>query len=400
MGKYFIFFTLFIFIGCGGKVQVESVGTPQSMNDLDQYMMTGLAAEIEDSTLDKNLGGSSKALSKTQMDIAQQDPCGDEVPEWTQKLHKEVQGHHNGIRPRTGEGKRRKRGDSRVQSDLVRPEDCEPDKKDHSSVAEVTEEDQSSQEKIFSDLNGNEQNSENKQMSGKEKIDLLMVLDNSYSMRSILKSNDLKFAHFLDKLKPFDWRVAFLDSQPTRRGKKKLLMPLEMDGALVLNRRYITKQTRSKNRLFIDTITKSNKQSPCRFSPGCGTSQERVLKSLSQYLLFSKMPDTGSRFMRPDADLVVLIITDSHENRTIRERQTTAQSFLQTFGNHFEGKNLTVHSFTVLSSKCQRQIRKHAGEGYFAPEVTLLTKKTDGSSFSICSDDYSVVADTIIQNRL
>ena len=391
MNKYFIFFTLFISIGCSGKLHIESADASQKRTDLDQFLHTSnLSSEGSDAE-ELNTEAEDSAVQ-----VASLDPCGEEIPEWTQELNQEVQFEQKGkgiqLKFKQNKSGKRKRKPT-VDSDLIRS-NCHKNTQKKSQSSHLVQSEHSNK-----NAGDGEASYSQEAVAVNDKMDLVIVLDNSSSMRHILKSNNTRFSRFLDSIKDLDWRIAFLDSNPKKNGKKQL-MQLELDGALVISRRYITKGTQSKDQLFIDTLTRANRNFSCKFSPGCGSRFERTIGSLSQYLQYSKKPEIGSHFLRSDANLVVLIVTDNYENKTFKEH-VTSQVFLDQFNDQFTNKKLTVYSLTTLSSECRSQLRKKAFvEGNFAPEVTLLTERTGGSNFSLCLKDYSVVGKAIAEKQL
>ena len=415
--SYFIF--LSFFLGCNGQLYVETTETSQDVKDLDQFLnRSDLSSEVEEPNIEVVEEPSVDVDVTVEVEEEPEplkDPCENEIPEWTQELHREIQGEHKGKahrfnssdqedfensserRRRGGKRKRKTRG---VNSDLIRS-DCEPNEKEDTLDKMAAE----TQTETAEETQSIEQTPQEEQVSkiskATNKLDILMVIDNSASMNSLLKSNNIRFDGFIDNFKKLNWRIAFLDSDPEKNGNKKL-MELELDGSMVLSRRYITKHTRKNQQIFIDTITRNNKP-PCLFSPGCGSPVERTMTSLSQYLAFSEEPETGSHFLRDDASLAVVIMTDNKENES-QDQLTTANLFLHDLDESFKDKGFTVYSITALSSECQQQLRRRGEpsslEANFAPEITSLASQTDGANISLCSPSYSIVGNSITQDHL
>lgn len=224
------------------------------------------------------------------------------------------------------------------------------------------------------------------------KVDILFVVDGSFSTREILRSMPEKIDGFIPALSDsFNWRVGFI-SADVKRGKDKKLSSMEVDGAIVLERKYITKWTRSKERIFIDTLTRNKNRRRCSFPPECGSLKETPLLALTEYLLSpTRSVETGTRFIRNEAHLAVVILTDNKENKK-KGRVTTADEVLGSIEQEFgSDKEFSVHTLTVLNDACRGQLKQDHFfvEGTRAGEILLLAEETGGENLSLCSHDYA-----------
>ena len=224
------------------------------------------------------------------------------------------------------------------------------------------------------------------------KVDILFVVDGSFSTREILRSMPERIDGFIPALDAsLNWRIGFI-SADVKRGKDKKLSSMEIDGAIVLERKYITKGTHSKERIFIDTLTRNQNRKRCSFPPQCGSSKETPLLALTEYILApSRSVETGTRFIRDEAHLAIVILTDNKENKK-KGRVTTADEVLGSIEQEFgSDKEFSVHTLTVLNDACRDQLKQDHFfvEGTRAGEILLLAKETGGENLSLCSYDYA-----------
>ena len=224
------------------------------------------------------------------------------------------------------------------------------------------------------------------------KVDILIVADGTFSTKHILRDIPEKMDGFIPALDTFlDWRVAFIGAD-VKRGKDKKLSSMEIDGAIVLERKYITKRTHSKERIFIDTLTRNKNRRRCAFPPQCGSLKETPLLALTEYVLSpSRSVETGTRFIRDEAHLAIVILTDNKENKK-KGHVTTADEVLGSIEQEFgSDKEVSVHTLTVLNEDCRDQLKQDHFfvEGTRAGEILLLATETGGENLSLCADDYA-----------
>jgi len=179
---------------------------------------------------------------------------------------------------------------------------------------------------------------------------------------------------------------------------------MEFDGAIVVERKYITKRTLFKEDIFIDTLTRNRGQRRCAFPPECGGFRETPLLALSEYIVSpERSTKNGTRFIRDTAHLAIVIVTDNKENKQYGYNRATADEVVDSIRQEFgEDKKFSVHTLTSMSNSCQRQLRdKHRfAEGNRATEMLLLSRATGGASLSLCSDDYAIPLATAIKKSV
>ena len=225
-----------------------------------------------------------------------------------------------------------------------------------------------------------------------DKVDMLFLADGSFSMKQVLRSIPERMDGFIPALDSLNWRAGFISAH-VKNNKEKELSSLEFDGAVVLERKYITKGTVSNERIFIDTLTRNSGRKRCAFSPECGGFKETPLLALNEYLTSpSRSVETGTHLIREDAHLAVVIVTDNRENKRQGQR-VTSEEVINTIQQELgEDKKFSVHVLTTMNDACQGQLKQDHffAEGNRAPEMLLLARETGGASLSLCSHDYAI----------
>ena len=236
-----------------------------------------------------------------------------------------------------------------------------------------------------------------------DKVDVLFVVDGSFSTREILRSIPERMDGFIPALDvSLDWRVGFISAH-VKSNEDKELSSMELDGAVVLERKYLTKGTVSKERIFIDTLTRNEGRKRCAFPPYCRGFKETPLLALNEYITSpTRSVETGTRFIREDAHLAVVLVTDNKENKK-QGKRVTADEVLDTIQQEFgSDKKFSVHTLTALDEACRGQLKQDHffAEGNRAGEMLLLARTTGGASLSLCSYDYAAPLASAIQTSV
>ena len=111
----------------------------------------------------------------------------------------------------------------------------------------------------------------------------------------------------------------------------------------------------------------------------------------------------NKQFARKEADFVAIIITNEDEEPEEGEPDVTAGTIFQEFKkNYGSEKKLYILNIIVLPGD-EHCVEENDDMQILFPEVapgekiSEVAKKIGGGNFSICLEDYSVVADTIIR---
>ena len=225
-------------------------------------------------------------------------------------------------------------------------------------------------------------------------VDLLVIKDVSKSnLKMIERSETQEVGGFLPLLNDMlSWRLGFLSADELQEGSH--LLNLVLNGEVIQNRNFITQDTQNYEDIFVETMT-HNTRSVCK---GCGKRKERPLGALKAFL----ESDSADRFLRPSADLAVVIITDNDEQRYNRKGQMiTSEHIMAIMKSKYENKVIRGYSLTILDDECRKKVRSGSlfKEGKYAPVITEFSDRTQGGSFSLCTPSYSEVAEEIVLDQ-
>jgi hypothetical protein len=213
------------------------------------------------------------------------------------------------------------------------------------------------------------------------KADILFVVDNSPSMEIDQKKLASKLKSFVTGLGNTDWQIAFTTTDVTsaQYGIKGSLLPLAGHGTeKVLTPAYADAET-----VFLNTVHR----------PEIASSDEQPLKA--SIMAMQKSATENASFFRPDADLVIIVLSDEDELSTgISNKATKPSQVIAAFNSIFGvTKKLSVYGI-IIQPKDVACYNKQKGSGNFAnafygTHVTELSKLTSGITGSICAPDYS-----------
>lgn len=247
-------------------------------------------------------------------------------------------------------------------------------------------------------------------------LDILFVMDTSASMRSHLKQFKEKFSGFLRHFVNLDWQFAltnadygeadlFIFNFGALKGK---VMPLEKKGE-ILNLYYLHPGIPDYDQIFLDSVSihKSGEYvvtgnrvgreniDPCQLPPFCQGPQEQPLKSLKAALV------QNEDFFRKEADLVVIIISNSKEKGGDSDSSTEPAEVIAQFKNvHGDKKRFEVYGIIIIEddTACLHQNQDQQvifPEADFSDKIVDLSTMTGGEVFSICAPHYQDVAQSI-----
>lgn len=228
----------------------------------------------------------------------------------------------------------------------------------------------------------------------KPKVNVLIVIDNSGSMKFILRGIGRKMQTFKEALNPLDYRIGFLTAK-VNPNQYKRLMDLEHRGR-IFQQTFLDWET--DNQVFIDTLVRG-KGDKCDKPPYCGGRSERPLGALEAYFFSDHVDD----FLKEGNEgVAVVLITDNEENQRSKvEPATTAEDVVNIFDQRYPNRDFKAYTLTILDTECQAEIRNKQlffREGNFAPGVAELASWTEGRSFSLCLLSYQEVAEQIVSD--
>ncbi len=214
------------------------------------------------------------------------------------------------------------------------------------------------------------------------KVDVLVIVDNSGSMDVERAALGSRLKSFLDPLQGLDWRVCVTSSDVGVEKGQPVSFP---NGSKVL-----TPATTDAEAQFLDAVTKIKG----------GSGDEQPVKA--QYLAFT---NPSSTCYRADAALVTVSLSDEDERSTggytkfendSQFKQLTAQNFPTaareavqlTWGRQ---KVFTAHSIVIKSgdTACHSTQAGQNNNAYYGTRLEQLAALTDGKVGNICANDYS-----------
>ena len=364
MNQVFIIIVMLLLAGCSGQMTMELSNDEMNMKDMDTLFPTQMASEEEEEVLSEEKKEDEEDENESQILEAVSQP-----PEPQAKSSDDSS--ENPLHARVAPAGKKKLNKRKLNSDLV----GESDLAGNNEPTLVTD-------KI--------------EAAGPKMIDILFVVDNTLSMGYTLRLIYNKMIGFTLPLRPYDWRAGFISAEVKKRKVKKELMPLEFNGEVVINRKYITKGTENSHQILLDTLTR-RRADGCALAPYCGGRKERPLGALNKFFRSSGLEEG---FLRDGAELITVILTDNRENE-YKGQATSSAEVLDTLEQYYPGKKLRVYSLTVKDRSCQMEIRKSSGlfyEGNFSTSIEQFADQS-GESFSLCASSYTHVAKKIAEDQ-
>ncbi len=220
------------------------------------------------------------------------------------------------------------------------------------------------------------------------KVDILIVNDNSASMQFEQSKMASRFTSFISDLKSIDYRIAMtttdLDS-PKWHQDGKILPWSGMTSKVLLP------STPNAQAKFENTIRREE-TIDCKQRSDCPSPNEQPLKAIE--LAIDQAKTANKELFRDGVDFVVVILSDEDEMSTGPANSTQAAHVVQHFKDAFaDSKRLAVHGLVVLpgDNQCLAIQRSQDGgtQGAYGTHVAELASLTAGSLHSICDNDYA-----------
>ncbi len=241
-------------------------------------------------------------------------------------------------------------------------------------------------------------------------VDILFMVNASPSMWYYLQTAFQKrFKSFIPILNKggLDWRILFTNTDYAKKsswGRNGKAMKLEGWGRL-LQVEFLEKG--DDQNIFMYTLTRDPDPPPgdqegtvgtdCLRPPYCGDVEP--LKALKASFA------TNKHLTREEADFVAIIAGNRDEKAP---QNTKAQDIISEFKTVYGSeKRLSVLSLIIRpgDTKCYKKNKDRAFFLYeyfqkpgYGEDISTLAPKTGGGNFSICMKDYSILAETILQN--
>ena len=223
---------------------------------------------------------------------------------------------------------------------------------------------------------------------GANKVDILIINDNSASMDQEQLKVGQRFSSFISEISDLDYQIAMtttdLDSQY-----------YDLDGEIMTwagaGTKILTPQTPNQSQVFLQNVERFE-TSNCLATGKCPSGNEQPLGAMVR--AFQHRNDANKNFFRDQAPLAIFVISDEDE-MSDGKSGTKATQVLSAFQQEFGmAKRLAVYGIIVQpgDDDCrdeQRSQQGASGQGYFGTHVDQLSALTGGKTLSICSTDYS-----------
>lgn len=224
------------------------------------------------------------------------------------------------------------------------------------------------------------------------KVDILIINDNSASMDSEQKKMGMRFGSFVSAFNGIDYQIAMtttdLDSAKWAQNGKIITWA----GTTT---KILTPRTPNASTVFSSTIQR-NETIGCRDRNGgrdCPSGNEQPLKAMM--MAIDERYAANRDFFRSNVDLVVVVLSDEDELSTAPSSATRPEQVIERVQAAFgSAQSFAVHGIiirpgdTACKAEQDAQIREGWGAAY-GTRVDALATLTFGSTSSICDTDYA-----------
>lgn len=221
------------------------------------------------------------------------------------------------------------------------------------------------------------------------KVDILIVNDNSFSMYYEQMKMASKFPDFISSLKDIDAHIGMTTTDPEASQNKKPGQLLNWDG---LVSQVLTPKTQNAAAIFEKSVARKETLN-CSGGFNCPSSDEQPLLNVIQALSSAQTLNSG--FFRDGADLAVVVLSDEDEGSDGPSWATKPAALVNAFkATYGQSKKLVVHGIVVRpgDQTClkiqQNQAGAVAGSSY-GNYVAEAARLTGGIVGDICADDYT-----------
>lgn len=214
-------------------------------------------------------------------------------------------------------------------------------------------------------------------------VDLLVVMDNSRSMAYEQERMAERTQNLLNEIDSLDWRIGITTTDVSNGsyGLRGELLPLT--GA---NGKVLVKGANDAQRIFGDTM-KRDETLTCPTTGVCPTGDEQPLAATLQAL--QKRGGANQGFFRPNADMMVLIITDEDEKSNGSAGATTGAALVNGVRQILTDDQKFIVSAIVVKPGDTNCHSANAPDGNYAHIVAGAVSLTGGFLGSVCASDYA-----------
>lgn len=231
-------------------------------------------------------------------------------------------------------------------------------------------------------------------VTGNNKVDILMIIDNSGSMAAEQTNMAARFSNFLDKIKALDWQIGIVSTDMTdingTSAKKggRLIQLAGMPGQYILNSGML--QTTAQS-VFGQTVQMGSDGS------GAELGFQAAIKAIDR--AFDPTQPVNAphgQLFRQDAALAMVVVSDAYDDSGTRPEDVLGKVTQRWGGN----KPFVFHSIVVPESQYTDPSRssvfaadpcKNYRESvkFDGREYHRLSTMTGGVKGTVCSEDFS-----------
>ncbi len=224
------------------------------------------------------------------------------------------------------------------------------------------------------------------------KVDVLVVIDNSGSMSTEQKNMGARFDSFISKLNGLDWQVGITTTDVQTDNTNSAVK----DGRLIKFAAFDRHVIRSTDDM---AAAKSSFAATVQRPVGEGSGNEQGVKATYRALERAQMANsTNTGFIRDGAALSVILVSDADEtvngNQTAGDpasfsEQNKTENLIAFINAQYPGKTFKFNSIIVRENDLAcLELAGSGNEGY-GKNYQKLTNATSGILGSVCETDYA-----------
>lgn len=237
------------------------------------------------------------------------------------------------------------------------------------------------------------------QNSSGEKIDILVVVDNSDSMMGEHNKRRIRnmFQNFLETLDGVDYQIGITTTNyfNTRNVSG---WGGTLEGLRGENLKIIKPSTPQKQTLFLSAVDRQEAVK-CRTGKrdevkACGSNTEQPLRVIQEFV--NKRDQENAGFFREDSEFITIVISDEDEANENGNIPVTAAEVVSHVNRAFNG-NKKYTNYSVIIEPGDRECKRTnacweflcLGGGEYGNYISELSRISSGRTASICSTDIS-----------
>lgn len=245
-------------------------------------------------------------------------------------------------------------------------------------------------------LDNNVFNTSFSQKALEKKVDLLVVVDNSRSMRADQDKLSREFRSFVSQLSDADYRIAVTTTDTSSPGFENTPGYWgNLDLIVDTGKNYISKKDSNPEELFSYIINRPETAS-CDQSKGqqdCASFDERPLAAIK--MAIDKREAINRGFFREDADLAILIISDEDETEFPDGSYFSAQDLVSHISSEFSDTKKTLGFVIAIRDQDQNCFDTQALDTVtgalavsYGIRIGELADITGGFKVNICNENF------------